>query len=101
MKKHFCVCGTQMAKLKGTKSVYVCPKCGKQFNTKRINELSLFWLTIQLSFVRRWLKIEKLTKINLEKFFETKYAWIENYIRETQGDIGFDLFLDAILDYFE
>lgn len=41
------------------------------------------------------------TKIELERFFETKYAWIENYIRQTKGDIAFDQFLDDLLDYIE
>ncbi len=42
-----------------------------------------------------------VTKIELEKFFETKYPWVENHIRETKGDCAFDRFLDAFMDYLE
>jgi len=38
------------------------------------------------------------TKIKLEKFFEKKYTWIENHIRETKGDTAYDIFLDALVD---
>ncbi len=45
--------------------------------------------------------VKMATKIALEKFFETKYPWIENYIREIKGDIGYDTFLDDLVDYID
>jgi len=46
---------------------------------------------------RRGIEI-MFTKIKLEKFFEKKYTWIENHIRETKGDTAYDIFLDALVD---
>jgi hypothetical protein len=40
-----------------------------------------------------------MDKFGLEMFFEQKYPWIENYIREAKGDIAYDKFLDALLDW--
>ena len=40
-----------------------------------------------------------MDKFSLENFFEQKYPWVENYIRETKGDIAYDKFLDALLDW--
>jgi len=39
-----------------------------------------------------------MDKFSLENFFEQKYPWVENYIRETKGDIAYDKFLDALLE---